>query len=138
MSIDKHSVNFIDIMEDSNYPVPHSHKTFDFGPVTIDSNFDSGNIYNAEKVNNTNVSPSTCSTTSGLQSITSRINTVPGFISQSRASPKAAFSPSTSKICKIRYLSPYPVSTTKRRSSPRLSRIAQPGVEEDRSQGRYF
>ena len=42
-------------MEINNYPIPHSHKTFDFGSTTIDSNFDSGNIYNAEKVNNTNV-----------------------------------------------------------------------------------
>jgi hypothetical protein len=42
-------------MDNGNYPVPHSHKTFDFGAVTIDSNFDSGNLYNAEKINNTNV-----------------------------------------------------------------------------------
>ena len=111
LSIDKHSVNFIDIMENSNYPIPHSHKTFDFGPVTIDSNFDSGNIYNAEKVNNTNVSPSTCSTTSGLLSIMSKISIEPGSISQSRASQKEPSSPSISKICRIRYLCPYPVST---------------------------
>lgn len=30
-----------------NYPVPHSHKTFDLGGVIIDSNFDSGNLFNA-------------------------------------------------------------------------------------------
>lgn len=42
-----HSVNFINKMDKSSYPIPHSHKTFDFGSTTIDSNFDSGNLYNA-------------------------------------------------------------------------------------------
>lgn len=34
-------------MADSNYPQPPSHKKFDFGPITIDSCFDSGNLYSA-------------------------------------------------------------------------------------------
>lgn len=38
-----------------NYPQPPSHRTFNFGNITIDSNFDSGNCCNAEKVSNTNV-----------------------------------------------------------------------------------
>lgn len=42
-------------MSKGNFPIPPSHKTFEFGQVTIDSNFDSGNLYNAEKVNNTTV-----------------------------------------------------------------------------------
>ena len=71
-------------MENSNYPIPHSHKTFDFGSVSIDSNFDSGNIYNAEKVNNTNVFLSIYSTTFGLQSIMSRISIELGSIFPSK------------------------------------------------------
>ena len=42
-------------MTDLTYPVPLSHKTFEFGSVTIDSNFDSGNLYSAEKINGNNV-----------------------------------------------------------------------------------
>lgn len=42
-------------MSDPSYPVPFSHKTFDLGGVIIDSNFDSGNLYNAEKVNGLSV-----------------------------------------------------------------------------------
>jgi len=42
-------------MSDIKYPVPHSHKTFQFGSVIIDSNFDSGNLYSAEKVSNNTV-----------------------------------------------------------------------------------
>ena len=59
-------------MENNNYPVPHSHKSFEFGNIVIDSNFDSGNLYNAEKVNPTNVPPTPSSTTSGSQSTTSK------------------------------------------------------------------
>lgn len=44
-------------MSDPSYPVPFSHKTFDLGGVIIDSNFDSGNLYNAEKVNSLSVVP---------------------------------------------------------------------------------
>ena len=39
-------------MSEPNYPVPHSHRTFNFGPVTIDSNFDSGNCSDVNKVSN--------------------------------------------------------------------------------------
>jgi len=39
--------NFINTMNDLIYPQPPSHKTFDFGTVVIDSNFDSGNLFNA-------------------------------------------------------------------------------------------
>ena len=42
-------------MLNSPYPQPPTHKTFNFGPVTIDSNFDSGNCCNVEKVSLTNV-----------------------------------------------------------------------------------
>jgi len=42
-------------MEENNYSVPPSHKTFELGQVVIDSNFDSGNIFNAEKVNHSTV-----------------------------------------------------------------------------------
>jgi len=34
-------------MKSSNYPIPHSHKKFTLDNITIDSNFDSGNLYNA-------------------------------------------------------------------------------------------
>jgi len=34
-------------MADSGYPQPPSHKKFEFGSITIESNFDSGNLYNA-------------------------------------------------------------------------------------------
>lgn len=37
-------------MKSSNYPIPPSHKTFHLDSIIIDSNFDSGNIYNAEKI----------------------------------------------------------------------------------------
>ena len=36
--------------QNKNYPIPPSHRTFNFGPITIDSSFDSGNCSNAEKV----------------------------------------------------------------------------------------
>ncbi len=42
-------------MIDSGYPQPPSHKTFEFGSIIIDSNFDSGNLYSAEKINANNV-----------------------------------------------------------------------------------
>lgn len=42
-------------MIDSAYPQPPSHKTFEFGSITIDSNFDSGNLFSAEKINGNNV-----------------------------------------------------------------------------------
>ena len=96
------SVNFINMMETGNYPIPHSHKTFDFGPVTIDSNFDSGNLYNAEKINNTNVLIDLFSTTSGLLSIISRINIVHGFTLTSKDSAKVLLSLLILKICKIK------------------------------------
>lgn len=38
-------------MKSSNYPIPPSHKTFHLDYIIIDSNFDSGNLYNAEKIN---------------------------------------------------------------------------------------
>ena len=42
-------------MIDSPYPHPPSHKTFDFGHITLDCDFDSGNLYNVEKISNNNV-----------------------------------------------------------------------------------
>lgn len=42
-------------MNRSNYPVPIAHKTFPLDSVTIDSNFDSGNLYDAAKVNQNTV-----------------------------------------------------------------------------------
>ncbi len=42
-------------MDKPFYPIPPSHRTFNFGNVIIDSNFDSGNCSNAEKVSATNV-----------------------------------------------------------------------------------
>jgi hypothetical protein len=39
--------NLLILLISMNYPVPHSHKTFDLGGVIIDSNFDSGNLFNA-------------------------------------------------------------------------------------------
>lgn len=38
-----------------SFPLPPSHRTFTFANVIIDSNFDSGNCSNAEKVSPTNV-----------------------------------------------------------------------------------
>lgn len=38
-------------MSNNNLPLPPSHKTFAFGKVTIDSNFDSGNCSYAERIN---------------------------------------------------------------------------------------
>ena len=91
-------------MEGNNYPVPHSHKTFDFGSTTIDSNFDSGNLYNAEKINNTQVFISTYSTTYGLLLIMSKISIGLGSIFPSRDFLKEHLSLLISKICKIRYI----------------------------------
>lgn len=34
----------------NSYPVPISHKTFEFGSIILDSNFDSGNCKHAEKI----------------------------------------------------------------------------------------
>ena len=42
-------------MENQRFPQPPSHKTFTFGSVILDSNFDSGNCSHAEKVSQTNV-----------------------------------------------------------------------------------
>jgi hypothetical protein len=42
-------------MSNNYFPQSPSHKTFTFGKVTIDSNFDSGNCSFAEKVNATTV-----------------------------------------------------------------------------------
>jgi hypothetical protein len=39
----------------NTYPLPFSHKTFDLNGVVIDSNFDSGNLYNAERTTPLNV-----------------------------------------------------------------------------------
>jgi hypothetical protein len=66
-------------MKESNYPVPPSHKTFTFGNVVIDSNFDSGNCCNAEKVSNTNVKYFLLSITYGSALIIQRIIIEHGF-----------------------------------------------------------
>lgn len=52
-------VNFINIREmtNTNYPIPYSHRTLEFGNVVIDSDFDSGNLFNAEKNGHNNVRP---------------------------------------------------------------------------------
>lgn len=42
-------------MSQGNYPQPPSHRTFNFGQITIDSNFDSGNCCNAVKISNNTV-----------------------------------------------------------------------------------
>ena len=42
--------------ESSTSLQPPSHRTFTFGPVTIDSDFDSGNCSHVEKITQTNVS----------------------------------------------------------------------------------
>ena len=42
-------------MKNINYPVPPSHRTFAFGKVIIDSNFDGGNCSYAEKINQSTV-----------------------------------------------------------------------------------
>ncbi len=43
-------------MSNDNYPIPPSHKTFNFGSVVFDSNFDSGNCSDVEKVSSNQVS----------------------------------------------------------------------------------
>lgn len=68
-------------MQEPAYPHPPSHRTFDFPPVTLDSNFDSGNLFNAEKVNATTVPPLPRSSTSGWPSTTPRTNTGRGSTS---------------------------------------------------------
>lgn len=54
--IKKSKDKFISLtMNESKYPIPPSHRTFEMGQVTIDSNFDSGNCSHAEKINNSSV-----------------------------------------------------------------------------------
>lgn len=69
-------------MSDPSYPVPFSHKTFDLGGVVIDSNFDSGNLFNAERVTALSVPHKTCSIICGSQLTTPRISIAPGSIFQ--------------------------------------------------------
>ena len=77
-------------MSDPSFPVPFSHKTFDLGGVVFDSNFDSGNLYNAERVNALSVLIKTCSIICGWQSTTSRISIALGSIFQWQGSNAAA------------------------------------------------
>lgn len=66
-----------------NYPQPPSHKTFTFGNVVIDSNFDSGNCCSAEKASNTLVHPFfNFSIKFGLGLTIRKITIAHGFISQ--------------------------------------------------------
>lgn len=44
-------------MSSNNFPQAPSHRTFSFGKVTIDSNFDSGNCSYAERINAATVLP---------------------------------------------------------------------------------
>ena len=67
-------------MNNNNYPLPPSHRTFQFGKVTIDSNFDSGNCSYAERVNPTTVLKLLFSMQFGLLPIIPRIVTASGFI----------------------------------------------------------
>ncbi len=89
-------------MSNNSYPQPPSHRTFTLGKVIIDSNFDSGNCCLAEKVNATTVLLSLLSMLYGLRLITPRTSTGCGFIFLLRASPKAHWSASKSKICKTK------------------------------------
>ena len=84
-----------------NYPKPPSHRTFTFGNVIIDSDFDSGNCSQASKNSLTNVTISSHSMIFGLEQIIPKIITVAGSISLLKDCPKAQLSPSTLKICKI-------------------------------------
>jgi len=42
-------------MKNNNYPIPPSHRTFTFGKIIINSNFDGGNCSYAEKINQSTV-----------------------------------------------------------------------------------
>jgi hypothetical protein len=65
-------------MSDNNYPVPPSHRTFVFGKVTVDSNFDSGNCSYAERVSPTTVLRLSLSTPFGSLLTMSKIPIVCG------------------------------------------------------------
>lgn len=63
-----------------SYPVPHSHKTFELGGVIIDSNFDSGNLFNAERPSSMMVLFIRFSSIFGLGLIIKKTNTGLGSI----------------------------------------------------------
>jgi hypothetical protein len=70
----------------NDYTKPASHRTFQFGDVTIDSDFDSGNCSHAEQVSATAVCLCRVSLMFGLVSIMLKINIELGFILLFRAS----------------------------------------------------
>lgn len=86
-----------------NYPRPPSHRTFTFGSVIIDSDFDSGNCSHASKNSLTNVTSSSHSMIFGSEQIILKTIIEAGSISQLKDSPRARPSLSTLKICKIKY-----------------------------------
>jgi|LakMenE18May11ns_1017448.scaffolds.fasta_scaffold8420504_1 hypothetical protein len=66
--------NLLILLISMNYPVPHSHKTFELGGVIIDSNFDSGNLFNAERTSSMMVISIRISSIFGLRLIIKKIN----------------------------------------------------------------
>jgi hypothetical protein len=67
-------------MTNDPLPVSSSHRTFTFGAVVIDSNFDSGNCSHAEKVSDSKVRIALFSLIFGLELIIQRTNIEHGFI----------------------------------------------------------
>lgn len=69
-------------MSDQNSCRPPSHRTFNFGSIIIDSDFDSGNCSHAEKINYASVKILVVSTKSGSEQTIPKITIEPGFISR--------------------------------------------------------
>ena len=93
-------------MSNVNYPQPPSHRTFQLGTFVIDSNFDSGNCCNAEKVGPAHVKfKSKFSSTYGSALITLKITIGHGSTSLLRGLPRVPPLPSQSKTCRIKYTS---------------------------------
>jgi len=91
-------------MNNNNYPVPPSHRTFQFGKIIIDSNFDSGNCSYAEKMGASTVLNLLSSLPFGLELIIHAMDIACGFIFQFREFKKVLLPIFKSKICKIKYL----------------------------------
>lgn len=72
-------------MNECNYPTPPSHRTFNFGPITIDSNFDSGNCSEANKLSGNTVAIPLFSLSCGSAPIIPTTDTALGSISPSPA-----------------------------------------------------
>lgn len=75
-------------MSNNNYPIPPSHRTFQFGKVTIDSNFDSANCSYAERVNPTTVLNLPISTPYGWPPTIQKTTIVFGFTFPFQEYPK--------------------------------------------------